>query len=95
MFCTGYNSVLRHRNGIIADLKTTPGAKLLLTLEYQQKQWIDTTVHPTEDQLVTLALSRIQQDPKQYDVFINMLRNIAGMGLTVDRITSFSELSMC
>ena len=95
VFCTGYSSVLRHMNGIIADLKTTPGAKRLLTLKYQQEQWIDITVHPTEDQLVTLALYRIQQDPNQYDVFIDMLRSIAGMELTVGRITSFSELYMC
>ena len=82
-------------NGIIADLKTTPGAKELLTIKYQQEQWIDITAHPTDHELVTLALDRIKHDPKQYDVFIGMLRGIAGMELTVGRITSFSELYMC
>ena len=43
---------------------------------------------PTEDELVILALQRIQQDPNQYDLFIDMLRDIPGMDLTVDRITS-------
>ena len=46
------------------------------------------TEYPTEDQLVTLALQRIKQDPNPYDLFIDMLRDISGMDLTVDRITS-------
>ena len=46
------------------------------------------TENPTENQLVTLALQRIKQDPKQYDMFIDMLRDISGMDLTVQRITS-------
>ena len=52
------------------------------------KKWIDITEKPTEDELVILALTRIQQDPNQYDLFIDMLRNIPGMDLTVDGITS-------
>ena len=49
---------------------------------------MDITGKPTEDQLVTLALNRIKQDPNQYDLFIDMLRDIPGMDLTVNSITS-------
>ena len=73
---------------IITALKSTPGATDMLTEMYKQKRWMIFTEHPTEDQLITLTLNRIKQDPKQYDVFIDMLRHIPGMDLTVDRITS-------
>ena len=73
---------------IITALKSTPGATDMLTGKYKQKQWIDITIYPTEDELVTLALLRIKQDPKQYDTFIDMLHSISGMDITVDRITS-------
>ena len=77
-------------SNIIAALKATPGATDMLTGMYKQKGWMNLTVHPTEDQLVTLVLHRIEQDPKQYDVFIDMLRHIPGMDLTVDKITSYA-----
>lgn len=75
-------------NNIITTLKSTPGATDMLTGMYKQKGWMNMTVHPTEDQLVTLALDRIKQDPNQYDLLIDMLRDINGMDLTVQRITS-------
>ena len=75
-------------NNIITTLKLTPGATDMLTGMYKQKRWMNITVHPTEGQLVTLALDRIQQDSNQYDLFIDMLRDISGMDLIVKRITS-------
>ena len=75
-------------NNIIATLKANPGATDMLTGMYKQKGWVIIDVHPTEDELVTLALNRIKHDQKQYDLFIDMLRDIPGMDLTVDRITS-------
>ena len=60
-------------NNIITTLKSTPGATDMLTGMYKQKGWIAIIVHPTEDQLVTLAFERIQQDPNQYDLFIDMI----------------------
>ena len=88
MLHTGYNKVCCNMSDIITALKSTPGARDMLTGKYKQKQWINITVYPTEDELVTLALQRIKQDPKQYDIFIDMLSDICGMDLTVDRITS-------
>ena len=73
---------------ITSALKSTPGATDKLTGKYKQKGWMDINEQPTEDKLVTLALTRIKQDPNQYDMFIDMLRNIPGMDLTMDRITS-------
>ena len=88
MLSTGYNKVRCNMSDIITALKSTPGATDELTGKYKQKGWLAITEYPTEDRLVNLALQRIKQDPKQYDMFIDMLRSISGMDLTVDRITS-------
>ena len=85
---TGYDRVLSNVDGITSALKTTPGSTDNLTGKYKQKGWMNIAEKPTEDQLVTLALNRIQQDPNQYDLFIDMLRDIPGMDLTVGKITS-------
>ena len=88
MLFTEYDMVRCNMNSIITTLKSTPGATDMLSGMYKQKGWMNTTVHPTEDQLATLVLDRIKQDPRQYTMFIDMLRGIDGMDLTVDRITS-------
>ena len=75
-------------NDIITTLKSNPGTTDMLTGMYKQKGWMNITEHPTEGQLVTLALDRIKKDPKQYDLFIDMLRDIPGMDLIVIGITS-------
>ena len=71
-----YDKVRCNMNNIITTLKSIPGATDMLIGMYKQKGWTNITVHPAEDQQVTLALQRIKQDPKQYDLFIDMLRDI-------------------
>ena len=73
---------------IITALKTIPGATDKLTGKYKQEGWMAFTDNPTEDQLVTLALQGIKQDPNQYDLFIGMLHCIKGMDISVNKITS-------
>ena len=94
MFCTGYDKILRNLVAITRALKLTHGAQEKLTLHYKQNEWIDITENLMEDELVTLAL---KQDPNQYDRFVSMLRDIEGMDLIVNTITSgesFSTLSL-
>ena len=88
MLYTGFDKVLSIMDDIITDLKATPGATDKLTGKYKQEGWMAFTENPTEDKLVTLALQRIKQDPNQYDLFIDMLRCIKGMDITVNKITS-------
>ena len=88
MLYTGFDKVLSVMDDVITALKATPGATDKLTGKYKQEEWISFTENPTENQLVTLALQRIKQDPNQYDLFIDMLRCIKGMDITVNKITS-------
>lgn len=41
-----------------------------------------TTENPVEVELVRIALVRIEQDPSQFDTFVDMLRDTEGMIVT-------------
>ena len=68
-------------------LKLCPGAKDKLTSLYQKQKWLSIAAKPTEGELVTLALERIKQDPSQFDLFIDMLRDTEGIDLIVTTLT--------
>ena len=84
---TGYYKVLNELDYITKTLKLISGAKDKLTRLYQQKEWLGIEARQAEEELVTLALNRIEQDPSQFDLFIDMLRNIEGMDLIVTTLT--------
>ena len=85
---TGYDKVLNKLDDIIKTLQLNPGARDKLTRLYRQDKWLDIAARPTEDELVTLALERIKQDPSQFDLFIDMLRDTEGMDLIVTTLTA-------
>ena len=84
---TGYDRVRSNLLQITKALKSTPGARENLILHYIQHKWLDTTENPAEGELVRLALVRIKQDPSQFDLFIDMLRDTEGMDLIVTTLT--------
>ena len=85
---TGYDRVLRAKTKILEALACQPGAQAKLTHLYQQNKWLEITDKPNADELVTLALGRIKQDPHQYDVFVTMLSDIMGMDIVTKKIRS-------
>ena len=80
-----YRAVLDEMSTIIDHLKLHQGARESLTTKYQQKKWLGITEHPQPKELVTLALGRIANDPREYDVFMDMLKGITGMDLIVNK----------
>ena len=86
--CTEYDRVLSNLNAITNILKSLPGAQAKLTQLYQQNQWLEITEKPSADELVTLALGRIELDPNQFVLFVSMLRGITGLDIIADKITS-------
>ena len=83
----GYQCVQSQLVNIVRTLKVTNHASKALTLHYKQEEWLEMTANPTEDELVTLALVRMKDNPSQYDKFLNMLRAIEGLDLIVNAIT--------
>ena len=87
LYYTGYDKVRSNLMQIIDTLKSIPVAREKLILHYIQHQWLDIMHNPAEDELIRLALVRIQHDPSQFDLFIDMLCNIPGMDLIVVTLT--------
>ena len=81
-----YTSVLGQMTTITDYLKVNNGSRDTLIQKYQQEQWIPITEQPDAGGLVTIALNRISTDARQYDVFIDMLKDITGMDIIVERI---------
>lgn len=81
-----YRSVLAHIDAITRCLKANSDAKDALVLKYKQMKWVDVTTILDENKLVSLVLDRISNDAGQYDIFIEMLKEIAGTDLIVDKL---------
>ena len=79
-------------SSITRALETNPSASKTLKQKFVEKEWLDLIANPTEEQLVTLVLGRIEQDVNQYGDFIAMLRDIEGMDLIVNMLTMTSLL---
>ena len=84
---TEYDNILNKLDDIVKTLQLNTGARYKLRRLYQRKKWLDIAARPTEDELVRLALDRIKQDPIQFDLFIDMLRDTEGMDLIVTTLT--------
>ena len=81
-----YKTVLACNTNIVDCLKANSPAKETLIAEYKKRAWIDIAAIPSETELVTLVLDRISIDARQYNIFMEMLENIAGMNLIADKL---------
>ena len=89
-----YERVKTNLSSIITALQSNPSARNSLRQKFKEKGWLSITDSPTEEQLVTRALGRIELDPKQYRVFLAMLRDIEGLDLIVNRLTGMTILPL-
>lgn len=71
---------------IHAHLEVSKNAKESLTLRYEKERWIDIGESPNSKALVDKALERISSGTRQYDVFIEMLKEIVGMDIIWENI---------
>jgi len=77
-------------SSIITALQSNPSARNSLRQKFKEKGWLSITNSPTEEQLVTHALGRIELDPNQYGKLIAMLKEISGMDLIVNKLTGMA-----
>ena len=72
---------------IVETLDATPKATQNLRIQFIQNSWLSPNVkNPTADDLVTVVLNRIKDDPSQYDEFRDMLSDMEGMDLLLKKI---------
>ena len=82
-----YRSVRSNLSDIVRALQLTPSAKQTLCLKFIEREWLDLSADPKEKDLVTQALGRIELDVNQFEVFVEMLRDIEGMDQIVQILT--------
>ena len=73
-----YTSVQWNYAILTQHLDVNKEAKKLLTRKYKSMGWLVPVADPSEDELVSQVMVRITHDPKEYDVFIFMLKEIDG-----------------
>ena len=85
----GYEIVRTNLTSITDTLQSIPSASQSLKQKFIEKGWLGSLANPTEEQLVILALARIERDEKQYGTFRAMLCDIEGMDLIVKKLTGY------
>ena len=86
-----YKAVLSHLEKLTTTLTVTPGSEGSLLLKFQELSWLAIGAVATAQELVTLALNRIETDVRDYEVFINMLKDTAGMEQVVKMIAGILD----
>ena len=64
-----------------------PDANQRLRQKFQKERWLSVGSDTGGEQLVTVALSRIESDAGQFQQFVDMLNDIDGMDLIVKKLT--------
>lgn len=82
-----YMKVRKNFSCIIKSLQSIHAARQQMRTKFIEKGWLSLTSKPTEDELVTQALGRIEIDVTQFPVFITILREIQGMDQIVKKMT--------
>ena len=82
-----YQRVMTNLSSITTTLQLNPPASQRLRLKFKEKEC---TASPTEEQLITHVLGRIEQDVNQFGEFIAMLCDIEGMDLLVNTLTGMT-----
>lgn len=83
-----YKSVKENKGNIERALKLQGTTKKLIT-KLQEKDWVDIDENPSEDQIMTKVLGRLQDDntaSDQYEIFMKMLKEIVGLDQIIKQL---------
>ena len=81
-----YKAVKNAYGNITRALQMTPTANAALSIKFIQENWIAPGVKCSSDDLLNCAWTQIQQKASQFQVFLSMLRDMAGMDLVVKQL---------
>ena len=75
---------------LVKAIKAIPEALQDLQRAFKAKSWLGRTAQTDADQLIALALNRIENNVKDYGVFMEMLSSVTGMDQIVDLVKGLS-----
>lgn len=90
-----YKRVLENYDRLTEHLQTDKEAKKRLFAKFVAKGWYRPGDCPSENELVNIALKRIEHTPSELGVFIDMLEQIAGTEIIVQDLKGKSTLYSC
>ena len=74
-----YEAVLTNLDKLARTIRATPGAQGDLQTKFIVKSWLDPIAKTDADGLTTLALNKIENNVKDYNLFMEMLSSVTGM----------------
>ena len=89
-----YQMIKRNISIITETIRHVPSASGALYLKYVEKDWVASALIVTENELVNIALCRIEQDKNEFLVFTDMLHRIGGMDILLKHLSLTGELSI-
>lgn len=100
-----YKSVKENLCDITDALQCNQPASKKLKQKFKEEGWLESYGELKDDEISTLVLNRIKSNVSQFEVFISMLKDIAGMDLVVSKLNGmilcvlslslFSHISLC
>ena len=80
---------------IVRAIEATPSSMGTISRKFKSRDWIDPNTDCSGDDLIRCALERIKQDPKQFPVFIGILRETPGMKAIADKVNQRERKHSC
>ena len=90
-----YQRIITLFERITATLKSNPAAFKCLRLKLIEKGWQNAADRLTEEELLCLIADRIKLDASQFGDFMDMLKDIEGLDLVADMLTSECLVVYC
>ena len=90
-----YTRVRQNLDAITQVLDMNSDANQRLRQKFQKERWLSVGSDTGGEQLVTVALSRIENDAGQFQQFVDMLNDIDGMDLIVKKLTGRYYIFIC
>ena len=73
-----YKRIRKNYDVLTSFLEANETAKNGLTRKYKAKGWLPSHARPSEDELISQVMGRIEVSPKVYDEFIAILKEVVG-----------------
>ena len=92
--CPQYEHVLKKYDRLTRHLHTNKEDRKTLFGKFVVKRWHSPGDCASENDLINIALNRIKDNPTEYEVFIEMLKQITGMAnIVMDLKGAFNTCS--
>ena len=88
IYSSEYKALQTNIYQVVHVIESVPKGNEALGMKFMEKGWIGVNARPDELSLVTVVLTRIELDTGEFDVFIDILKQVEGMDQIVKLLTN-------